>query len=266
MLLVANTLAISLYLLAAALQAGYLLNLCKAPGKGWLLALGTIAVLAHAGSVLHTIYFNHHLDLGLYRASSLIFWCISAISLLNILRRPVNSLIIAIFPMAALSVLVSSLSSPSVELHTRMSAGLLSHILSSILAYSLISIATIQAIALALQERHLKHHHLGGALKALPPLQTMEQILFELLWIGMALLTFSLISGFIFIDDIFGQRLVHKTFFSILAWLTFAILLWGRHQLGWRSQTAARWTIGGFFALMLAYFGSKFVVELLISA
>ena len=81
----------------------------------------------------------------------------------------------------------------------------------------------------------------------------------------MGLLTLSLVTGVIFVDDIFAQQLAHKTFFSILAWCIYAVLLWGRHQLGWRSQTAARWTFGGFVALMLAYFGSKFVLELLLN-
>ena len=132
-------------------------------------------------------------------------------------------------------------------------------------AYSMMTSAVIQASALALQERHVKHHHICGILGALPPLQSMEQVLFELIWIGMGLLTLSLLNGVIFIDDIFAQHLAHKTFFSILAWCIYATLLWGRHQLGWRSQTAARWTFGGFFALMLAYYGSKFVLELVIS-
>ena len=266
MLLIANSIAIVFYLLAATLQAGYLLNVLKQPSKNVLLALGFIAVAAHTVSVIATIYPGHQIDLGLFRAGSLIFCSINTIMLLNIMRRPVNNLVVALFPLAAAVIIASTMTSPSVRLTQQVSNGLLIHILSSILAYSIITIATIQAVALAFQERHLKHHHIGGILKALPPLQTMEQILFELVWIGMALLSLSLISGFIFIDDIFGQQLVHKTFFSILAWFTFAILLWGRHQQGWRSLTAARWTIGGFFALMLAYFGSKFVLEVIIAA
>jgi ABC-type uncharacterized transport system permease subunit len=69
----------------------------------------------------------------------------------------------------------------------------------------------------------------------------------------------------VFIDDVFAQHLVHKIFFSVVAWCIFTILLWGRHQLGWRGQTAVRWTLGGFFALMLGYFGSKFVLEMLLT-
>ncbi len=264
MIITANLIAICLYLLAAGLQAAYLLNKISQPKTAMLLGIGIVAVIAHTYSAVHTIYHEQQIDLGFFRVSSLIFCCIAAINLISILRRPTSNLLVALFPLAALSIVVSSLSSP-VRGISVASPGLFSHILISILAYSLMTIATIQAIALALQERHLKGHHMGGILKALPPLQTMEQILFELIWIGMGLLTLSLVTGFIFIDDLFAQHLAHKTFFSILAWVIFAILLWGRHQLGWRSQTAARWTFGGFAALMLAYYGSKFVLELILS-
>jgi ABC-type uncharacterized transport system permease subunit len=265
MIVIANTLAISLYLIAAGLQAAHLLNIAQQPKRSLLLLLGLVAVSAHAYSAIHTIYDDQVLDTSLFRVSSLIFWFVAAISLLSILRRPTSNLLVALFPLAAASILLTYLAPPSNEASTGISAGLFSHILTSILAYSMMTIAFIQATALALQERHLKHHHIGGILGALPPLQTMEQVLFELIWIGMGLLTLSLVTGVIFVDDIFAQQLAHKTFFSILAWCIYAVLLWGRHQLGWRSQTAARWTFGGFVALMLAYFGSKFVLELLLN-
>lgn len=265
MIIAANIIAICLYLLAAAMQAAYLLNKTKQPQPSVLLSIGIIAVLAHSYSTVHTIYSDQQIDLGLFRVSSLIFCCIAAINLISILRRPTSNLLIALFPLAALSIVASNFSSPAHSISVA-SPGMFSHILISILSYSLMSIATIQAIALTLQERHLKHHHMGGILKLLPPLQTMEQILFELIWIGMGLLTLSLVTGFIFINDLFAQHLVHKTFFSILAWMIFAILLWGRHQLGWRSQTATRWTFGGFTALILAYYGSKFVLEFILTS
>lgn len=265
MITIANTIAISLYLLAAALQGRHLLNLSKQPPtQRLLLGLGLGAVIAHGVSAIFTIYHEQIIDIGFYRVSSLIFCVISALTLISLLRRPTNTLVVALYPLAALSILASSFAAPVIVLSQSMSPGMFAHILISILAYSLLTIATIQAITLSLQERHLKHHHMGGILKTLPPLQTMEQILFELLWIGMALLSLSLLSGFIFIDDIFAQHLAHKTFFSILAWCLYATLLWGRHQLGWRSQTAARWTIGGFISLMLAYYGSKLVLEFIL--
>lgn len=266
MISLANILAISLYLAAAVYQSLFLMNkLQQPPKRSVLLSCGFIAVAAHAYSALNTIIHNQQIDLGLFRVSSLIFCFIVVISLLSMLRRPSAALLAILFPLASLSIIASSLSSPVHEVQISIGAGLLTHILSSILAYSLITIATMQATVLALQERHLKHHQLGGFLQALPPLQTMEQMLFELIWIGMGLLSLSLLSGILFIDDIFAQHLVHKTFFSFSAWIIFAILLWGRHQLGWRSNTAIRWTLGGFIALMLGYFGSKVVLELVLT-
>ena len=65
-------------------------------------------------------------------------------------------------------------------------------------------------------------------------------------------------------EDFFGQHLSHKTVLSTISWIVFGILLWGRHQLGWRGKTANRWIITGFTFLLLAYFGSKFVLEIIL--
>ncbi|MEE8058480.1 MAG: cytochrome c biogenesis protein CcsA [Pseudomonadales bacterium] len=267
MITIANTLAITLYLIATLYQGLFLLNkLEQAPKQTTLLSLGFIAVAAHSYSAMHTIYNGEHIDLGLFRISSLIFCFITAISLLSALRRPSINLLVVILPLAAVSIIVSSLSAPRHEMQNAINAGLFTHILSSILAYSLLTIAAVQAVTLALQNRHLKHHHIGSSiLQALPPLQTMEQMLFELIWIGLGLLTLSLVSGVLFIDNIFAQHLVHKTFFSFSAWIIFAILLWGRHQLGWRGQTAIRWTLGGFVTLMVGYYGCKLVLEFILT-
>jgi ABC-type uncharacterized transport system permease subunit len=92
----------------------------------------------------------------------------------------------------------------------------------------------------------------------------MEGLMFEMIGIGFALLTLALLTGVLFLEDIFAQHLVHKTVLSICAWGVFAILLWGRWRFGWRGRTAIRWTVGGFVFLMLAYFGSKLVLELIL--
>jgi len=138
------------------------------------------------------------------------------------------------------------------------------HISSSILAYAMLTLAAIQAAVLSLQDHQLKQRHTRGIIQILPPLQLMESMLFELLWIGLGLLTISIVSGAIFIDEIFAQSLVHKTVLTIAAWLLFSTLLWGHYQLGWRSKTAVRFTLAGFVMLMLAFFGSKLVLELIL--
>ena len=73
------------------------------------------------------------------------------------------------------------------------------------------------------------------------------------------------LTGFLFLENMFEQHIAHKTILSILAWLLFAVLLWGRWKFGWRGQMAIRWTLGGFAFLILAYLGSKFVQEILLN-
>ncbi|NLU12945.1 MAG: cytochrome c biogenesis protein CcsA, partial [Gammaproteobacteria bacterium] len=143
--------------------------------------------------------------------------------------------------------------------------GILAHILFSILAYGMITIAVFQSMLLLIQDQQLRKRPVSTLIKHFPPLQTMESLLFGFLWSGWLLLSLSLITGWLFLDNLFAQHLVHKTLLSCVAWLVFGILLWGRHQLGWRGHKAIRWTITGFFLLMLAYFGSKLVREFILA-
>ncbi len=93
----------------------------------------------------------------------------------------------------------------------------------------------------------------------------MEQFLFQLITAGVILLTLSLMTGFLYVEDLFAQHLVHKTVLSLAAWLVFSILLWGRWRFGWRGRKAIRWTMAGFAVLLLAYLGTKFVIEFVIA-
>ena len=145
-----------------------------------------------------------------------------------------------------------------------MGVGMTLHIGSSMLAYAVLTLAAIQSAVIAVQDHQLKHRHTRGIIQVLPPLQLMETILFELLWVGEILLSIAILSGFVFLDDIFAQQLVHKTVLTLVAWILFSVLLWGHYRLGWRSQTAVRLTIGGFLVLVLAFFGSKLVLELVL--
>ena len=111
----------------------------------------------------------------------------------------------------------------------------------------------------------LKNHHASGLISKFPPLQDMEAFLFELLWVGQLLLSLGIVAGLVFMDDIWGiDGVIHKTFFSVLAWIVFVVLLWGRHQLGWRGVTAIRGTLTGFGLLLIGFYGSKFALEYII--
>jgi ABC-type uncharacterized transport system permease subunit len=261
----ASLTAVALYLIAALYQGLYLIGRRSTPPRrGRFLLLGAAAIAVHGISAFGTIHTPQGIDLGFFRVSSLIFWFICLIGWGMNLRRPLENSLVLLFPLAAIAIVVASVvRGPDTQL-TQFSIGALSHILLSILAYSVFTLCALQALILAVQEHELKQRHIKGVLNVLPPLQTMESILFEMLWIGIVLLSLAIATGAIYIDDLFAQHLVHKTVFSLLSWLIFAGLLWGHHQLGWRGHTAVRWTLGGFFTLMLAYFGTKLVLELIL--
>ncbi len=148
--------------------------------------------------------------------------------------------------------------------HLNLDHGIQAHIITSITAFSILALAAVQSILLFFQDRLLKTHSSTGMLRAVPSLHESETLLFQTISLGVVILTIALVSGFIFLEDIFAQHLVHKTILSSLAWVVFVILLWGRVQFGWRGATAIRWSLSGFTFLILAYFGSKFVLELIL--
>ena len=226
---------------------------------------GALALFCHAVVVIQSVGGDSSgLSLGFYKISALMFLAINLVCVLLMVRRPLQNLLVILFPLSAMSVLVSTFAPETAAITTELPGGLLLHIGSSILAYAMLTLAAAQAALVAALDYQLRHRHTRGIVQILPPLQLMEQMLFELLLAGVLLLTIAIVSGFIFIDDIFAQSLVHKTALTIVAWLLFTLLLWGHYKLGWRSQTAVRLTLAGFAALMLAFFGSKLVLELLL--
>ena len=144
------------------------------------------------------------------------------------------------------------------------SAGITVHLFSSVLAFGVLSIAGVYALFVSLIDHFLRRHHLVPLIRTLPALVVLESLLFKLTAVGFVLLTISLLSGIFFINDIFAQHLVHKTILSILTWLVFAVLLWGRWRYGWRGRLAVRMTLVGIVLLVLSYFGTKLVLEIIL--
>lgn len=257
--------AIALYCAAGFLLAFSLYKRGHSPvSRGQLIALGMTATLLHAFELQESLFTSQGLNLGFFNAFSLFSWLIALLVLLAALSKPIENLGIMVFPMAAVSIALEMLFPSQHLLLEKALPGLQAHILISVLAYSLLSIAAVQAILLWVQDRQLRSKHPGGFIRALPPLQTMETLLFQMIGAGFILQSLSLISGVIFLENMFAQHLAHKTVLSIIAWLVFAVLLWGRWHFGWRGRTAIRWTLSGAVALMLAYFGSKLVLELVL--
>jgi ABC-type uncharacterized transport system permease subunit len=261
-------LAIVLYLLA-----GIKLGLRLAKGaqairyKGVFLGLGFTAIAVHAWVLYQNLVVVNGLNMGIFNVLSLLSWIIVSLILVSSFTQPVENLSIAALPLAALALILELAFPSSPEAHLvskNVPDGLKIHILISILSYSLFTIAACQAVLLAVQNKHLHSKRPGGFVRTLPPLETMENLLFRLISVAFVLQSISMASGIMYLRDMFAQHLVHKTVLSIAAWLVFGILLIGRWRFGWRGRTAIRWTMSGFVTLLLAYLGSKWVLEVLL--
>ncbi len=258
--------AIGFYLSAAGLIGLRLFrhNQPGLPSRNIALSFGFAGLILHTWLLWDSIFSGPGLNLAFFNALSLTSWTVVTLLVISSLNKPVENLGLIILPLAALTLYLET-RYPSVDF-VRQNADwpLKIHVLLSMLAYSLLTLASVQAILLAVQDHHLRIRQPGGFVRALPPLQTMESLLFEMIGAGFALLTLGLLSGAAFLDDMFAQHLVHKTVLSTLGWLVFGGLLLGRHYYGWRGRTAIIWTLSGFLILVLAYFGSKAVLELVL--
>lgn len=257
--------ASGLYLAAS---TGLTLRLVTRPSRETIrtvsLLLALLAVSAHAMQVYQTTWTAAGLNLSFFNAASLVGWLMAAFLLLATLGQPVENLGIVILPVAAVTALLSLIFGRTQASSAPIGANIDWHIVFSMVAYSLLGIAAAQALLLWVQEYHLRNRHPGGFIRMLPALQTMEEMLFQLLRLGFVMLTIALITGALSLDNIFAQHLVHKTVLSLMAWIVFAVLLFGHWRFGWRGRTAIRWTLGGFFTLMLAYFGTKLVLQFIL--
>lgn len=254
--------AIAIYLFAFVYQASRLRHRENLPTttSQWLTLL---AIALHCAAVFGFQFDSEGLDLSLLKICALISLVINTVLFFSGLRKPIHSLFLFLFPISALSLLAAMLT-PSTKAAVVIPPSIEAHVLISILAYSVLAIAALQALLIGYQNWQLKHKHQNLLMRTFPPLQSMEALLFELVWAGEILLTLSLASGFMFYDDLFSQQLIHKVAFSIVAWVFYGCLLWGRHFKGWRGNTAIRWTWAGFIAILLGYIGSKVVLEFIL--
>ena len=241
-------------------------------GSHWL-RWARVAVLIplgiHAWLLVGTSWSAGVLNIGLGGTLSAIVWLALVVYALSSLRQPVDALQALILPIAALAVLLP-LWLPGQPIQLAASPLFLVHIALSLLAYALFSVAALHAGMMALFEKRLHTHAMHRALSNLPPLLTLERLLFNIIGIGFVLLTLALASGILFSEQVFGKPFSfnyftqHKTVFALLSWLTYAGLLVGRNRYGWRGRTAITWSLTGFAMLVLAYIGSKVVLQLLL--
>lgn len=226
-----------------------------------LLALG-----AHGYVLYDALFKNNAMHFSFGIALSMMLWLTVLFYWVESLYAKLDGLQALIMPAAAFCTLVPVLFPEEHVLVNAASPEFRAHFVVAMLAYSLFTLAALHAMLIALAQRRLHQAQLNQTLANLPPLITMERLLFRLIGIAFVLLSLTLVSGILFSESLFGTAftLNHKTLFAIISWLLFAALLLGRRLRGWRGKVALRWTLAGFAALMLAYVGSRFVLEVVL--
>lgn len=229
-------------------------------------ALITAGLILH-GFVLYQAIFPNGFNLGFFNALSAILWLTVLIYWIADLTHDLKSLKMFVLPPAAVAVVLPYFFSSNHYLPLTESPIFIAHIAIAMLAYSLFTFASLHAILMAIAERNMHHKNTFIKLPSFPPLMVMESLLFKVITLGFILLTITLISGMFFSEQLFGKAMQfnHKSIFSIASWFIYGALLFGRAQYGWRGLKAIRWTLFGFFLLLLAYVGSKFILEVLLS-
>ncbi|HEY8355452.1 MAG TPA: cytochrome c biogenesis protein CcsA [Methylophilaceae bacterium] len=206
------------------------------------------------------------LSLDLSSALSLVFWLTVLIYWISDIRQNYSSLQAFVLPPAAAFVLLHGGIHETNVLPYTHEPLFLAHLVVALLAYSLFTFAALHALLMAAAERRMHNRPSLVGLSDFPPLITMERMLFRVIGTGFLLLTLTLASGILFSEQIFQQpmRFNHKNLFTLLSWLIYAGLLFGRFVYGWRGRTAIRLTLAGFVLLLLAYAGTKFVIQFLL--
>jgi ABC-type uncharacterized transport system permease subunit len=263
MIYAAVILALTLFALYAA-SAWVMLRSVSRPRLepiAWAITL--TAIVAHSGAIVHTMRSVVPFSIGLFDAVSILAWTLGVLAGFIAIERQNRALAAILLGSAAFGAAVTG-TGHAYAVESTPGWELTAHILLSMGAAALLFAAAVTALLWVHSDRRLRAHRIADLPTALPPLDALEKVMFRLIGAGFALLTLALLTGFIFVTNLRAQHLEHKTILSLIAWVLFGVLLIARIRYGYRGRSVVRWTLWGFGFLVLAYFGSKFVLESLL--
>lgn len=232
------------------------------------------AIIVHGAGLLLTIVLPQGLHLSWALALSAAIWLGMVVFWFQSLYLRLDSLLLILLPAATIvSLLAMTFPNGHIVNHVG-NEWLRIHLMIALVAYGLSTVAALHAVLMTALDRQLHrpilHQEQRGlfsrVLDTMPPLLVQEELLFRLICVSFVILTFTILSGAAVSMAIDGKFLPadHKTVFTLLSWVTFGGLLWGRKQYGWRGRVALRWTLAGFAFLLLAYTGSHFVLDVIL--
>ena len=256
--------AIITYTLSGAVAARAILNRRKV-NHWYLYSSAIIGLTAHSAALLSEIYTEGMLSFSLLNAVSICVWMVIAVVVISSSSKPLQNLFPFFMPIGAALLMLGLFVPAQLEPSKSYESGMVIHIFLALLAYSILVIATVQAILVSFQNHRLHNHQPNNRLsEVLPPLQTMERLLFEWVLVGFLLLTLAIVTGGLYVENFFAQHLIHKTALTIVAWCFFSYVLIAHYFLGLRGPKASRLIYIGFAFLIIAFIGSKFVLEYLL--
>jgi ABC-type uncharacterized transport system permease subunit len=227
--------------------------------------LAAIAVICHMMFTVMVIFAPVGQDFSLINVVSLVCLIISASVTIAATRLPSPFLLSVVYGFSAFVQLTTIFFPKHVMVQSFFSnLPLTGHITLSLLAYCVLIIATLYAIQFQYINNKLKNKDLSIVSTNFPPLMQVEKQQFQLLTFGTILLSAALVTGFIYLDNMLDKSVAHKTVLSIIAWAIYVTLLLGHKFRGWRGKSAVFATISAGTILTLAYFGSRFVREIIL--
>lgn len=233
------------------------------PNRSLVAAVAAIAVIFHGVALYQVVFTQDGQNFSLTNVVSIVNWIIALTFTIVIFRLKVMIVVPVVYACSILSVAALWLVPPKYILHFELHPEVLAHVVLSLIAYSTLMIAALYAIQLAIIQNKLKNKQMILS-PAIPPLMTVEKQLYHLIVIGVILLTLSLLTGFVFLQDNFIGGKGHKAILSLCAWAVYVVMLWQNYQVGCKIRTAVIYTLTGATLLSLAYFGARIVRELII--
>ncbi|KJF93437.1 chromosome partitioning protein ParB [Photobacterium angustum] len=227
-------------------------------------AAACMAIIFHILLLKDLIFAGAGQNLSILNVASLISVIIACLTTVAMLKMRIWFLLPVIYSFTAINLAASALLPGAFITHLEAHPQVLLHISLALFSYSTLTIASLYAIQLAWLDHKLKHKKSLAMNPNIPPLMMVERQLFKIIIVGYALLTVTLLTGYLFINDIIAQGKTHKAILSLIAWCVYSVLLWGHYQQGWRGRRVIWFSLVGAFLLTLAYFGSRFVKEIII--
>ncbi|MDA0149981.1 cytochrome C assembly family protein [Vibrio sp. LaRot3] len=224
-----------------------------------------LALVFHGWSLSDLILAGSGQNLSILNVASLISFIIALVMSVAMTKTRIWFLLPVVYSFSAINLCAATFLPTSFITHLEHDPKLLIHISFALFSYSTLSIGALYALQLAWLDNKLKNKKSLAINPNVPPLMAIERQLFRIILIGNLLLTATLITGFTFVHDMFAQGKAHKGFLSFIAWIVYSVLLWGHYQKGWRGKKVTWFAVAGATLLTLAYFGSRFVREIILN-